>query len=98
IIRAQRRVQAGLAIDVPVLVMASARSVREKDDDVTLGDLVLNADDIARWSTRLGPHVTCVRIDGALHDVVLSAEPVRKKAFAELERWMTAYLPADPAG
>jgi len=53
---------------------------------------VLNADDIARWSTRLGPHVTCVRIDGGLHDLSLSAEPARTRFFAELDRWLTAYM------
>ncbi|MFL6052459.1 MAG: hypothetical protein ACJ72W_06000 [Actinoallomurus sp.] len=53
---------------------------------------MLNADDIARWSTRLGPHVTCVRVEGGLHDLVLSAEPVRAKVFDQLDRWLTAYV------
>jgi alpha-beta hydrolase superfamily lysophospholipase len=92
IIRAHRQAHAGLAIDVPVLVMASARSARSKKDDVTSADVVLNADDIARWSTRLGPHVTCVRIDGGLHDLALSAAPVRERFFVELDRWLTAYV------
>lgn len=92
IMRAQRRVRAGLAVDVPILVMASARSVHGGNGDFTAGDGVLNADDIARWSTRLGPHVTCVRIDGGLHDLVLSREPVRAKVFDELRRWLAAYV------
>jgi alpha-beta hydrolase superfamily lysophospholipase len=66
--------------------------VRGKNADYSTGDGVLNADDIARWSTRLGPHVTCVRVEGGLHDLVLSAEPVRAKVFDELERWLTAYV------
>lgn len=92
IMRAHRHAHTGLAVDVPVLVMASARSARGKNGDLTGTDTVLNADDIARWSTRIGPHVTCVRIDGGLHDLSLSAEPVRARFFAELDRWMTAYL------
>ncbi|MDN3357417.1 alpha/beta hydrolase [Actinomadura sp. DC4] len=92
ILRAQRRVHRGLNIDVPVLVMASVRSARKKNDDHTSADAVLNADDIARWSTRLGPHVTCVRVDGGLHDLALSAKPVRETFFTELERWLTAYM------
>jgi alpha-beta hydrolase superfamily lysophospholipase len=95
IIRAQRRAHAGLDVDVPVLVMASTRSARGRRGDITTADAVLNADDIARWSTRIGPHVTCVRIDGGLHDLSLSAEPVRQRFFAELDHWMTAYLPGD---
>jgi alpha-beta hydrolase superfamily lysophospholipase len=95
VMRAQREVQAGLAVDVPVLVMSSARSTRGSGSNgshPTSADAVLNADDIARWSTRIGPHVTCVRIDGGLHDLSLSAEPVRARFFAELDRWLTAYL------
>jgi hypothetical protein len=36
--------------------------------------------------------VTCVRVDGGLHDLALSAEPVRARFFTELDRWMTAYM------
>ena len=92
IMRAHRQAHTGLAIDVPVLVMASARTARGKNGDATSADVVLDVDDIARWSTRLGPHVTCVRVDGGLHDLALSAEPVRARFFAELDRWMTAYM------
>jgi alpha-beta hydrolase superfamily lysophospholipase len=92
VMRAHRQAHTGLAVDVPVLVMASARTARGKNGDVTSADVVLDVDAIARWSTRLGPHVTCVRVDGGLHDLALSAEPVRKKFFTELDRWMTAYM------
>jgi alpha-beta hydrolase superfamily lysophospholipase len=92
VMRAHRQAHTGLAVDVPVLVMASARTARGKNGDVTSADVVLDVDDIARWSTRLGPHVTCVRVDGGLHDLALSAEPVRTRFFTELDRWMTAYM------
>jgi alpha-beta hydrolase superfamily lysophospholipase len=92
--RGQLRVHAGLAIDVPVLVMCSTRSVKPKPgaDELTRADAVLDVRQIARWSVRLGPHVTLVRIEDGLHDLVLSAEPARKKTFAELDRWIRAYL------
>jgi len=92
VMRGHRQAHTGLAVDVPVLVMASARSTRGKNGDATGSDVVLNTDDIARWSTRIGPHVTCVRIDGGLHDLSLSPEPVRAKFFDELGRWLTAYV------
>jgi alpha-beta hydrolase superfamily lysophospholipase len=92
IMRAHRQVHDGLNVDVPVLVMASTRTARGKNADVTGSDVVLDADDIARWSTRIGPHVTCVRIDGGLHDLALSAKPARTRFFDELDRWMGAYL------
>ncbi len=36
--------------------------------------------------------VTYVRIDDGMHDLVLSAEPVRAQVYAELERWLDAYV------
>lgn len=93
--RGQLRLHAGLDIDVPVLVMCSARSVKPKPgaSELARADAVLDVEQIARWSVKLGRHVTLVRIDGGLHDLVLSAEPVRKKVFAELDRWIGAYIP-----
>ena len=93
--RAQHAVFAGLDIDVPVLVMSSTRSVRPKrwDDLLFRADGVLDADRIAELAWRVGRHVTVVRIDGGMHDLVLSAEPVRQRVFAELDRWTAAYLP-----
>ncbi|MEU6715166.1 alpha/beta hydrolase [Nonomuraea sp. NPDC046802] len=92
--RAQRRLHDGLAVDVPVLVLASSTGLRVRDfvPEARSADVVLDPGHIARWSTSLGPHVTCVRITDGLHDLVLSAEPVRKQVFAELDRWMNAYV------
>lgn len=92
--RGQRRLRAGLDIDVPVLVMISARSVKPGNDtDVGGADAILNVTDIADRSTRLGPHLTLIRVDGGLHDLVLSARPVREQVFTELTRWINTYLP-----
>lgn len=95
--RGQLRVHRGLDIDVPVLVMASTRSVRptRKVLDVTGADAVLDVAHMAKWAPRLGRHVTLVRIGGGLHDLTLSAEPARGEVFAELARWIAGYLPAD---
>ncbi len=92
---AHRRVQAGLAIDVPVLVQCSTASFhgREWDDSIRSTDAVLNVEHIVRWSPGLGPDVTLARIEGAIHDVVLSAEPVRKAALAGLDEWIDTKLP-----
>ncbi|GAA2122828.1 alpha/beta hydrolase [Actinomadura napierensis] len=93
--RGQLRAHKGLDIDVPVLVMASSRSVRpsRKVLDVTGADAVLDVAHMAKWAPRLGRHVTLVRIDGGLHDLTLSAEPARREVFAELTRWTAGYLP-----
>lgn len=92
--RAQRRLHAGLAVDVPVLVLASSNGLRVRDfvPEARSADIVLDPRQIARWATSVGSHVTCVRIRDGVHDLVLSAEPVRKQVFAELDRWMNTYL------
>jgi alpha-beta hydrolase superfamily lysophospholipase len=92
--RAQRRLHAGLAVDVPVLVLASDKGLRVHDfvPEARSADVVLDPGQIAHWATRVGPHVTCVRITDGLHDLVLSAEPVRKQVFTEIDRWMNAYV------
>jgi alpha-beta hydrolase superfamily lysophospholipase len=54
-------------------------------------DAVLDVNMIALRSFGLGQSVTLERIDGALHDVFLSAPGVRKDAYARLARWIRAY-------
>lgn len=90
--RGHRRVRRGLAIDAPVLVLRSDRSVRPRrwSDDLAHVDSVLSVDDIARLSPRLGRDVRIVALRGALHDVMLSAPAVRAEAFAALWSWWEA--------
>ncbi|UGQ10731.1 alpha/beta hydrolase [Yinghuangia sp. ASG 101] len=92
--RGHRAVARGLAIDVPVLVMASAASVdgRVWSEALHHADAVLDANRIALLAPRLGRHVTIVRIEGGMHDLVLSGAPVRDRVFGELRRWIGAYL------
>jgi alpha-beta hydrolase superfamily lysophospholipase len=91
--RAIARAHAGLDLDCPILVLCSARTIRTRQwtDELYRGDAVLDADALARWSTRLGLHVTCIRIEDGMHDLLLSRAPVRARVLDEIERWMTAY-------
>jgi alpha-beta hydrolase superfamily lysophospholipase len=91
----QRRVHAGLDIRVPVLSAASTTSYRgtKWNESARSADSVLNVEHIARWSAGLGRLVTIARFEGGLHDLMLSAEPVRKRVLDEHERWLGAYLP-----
>jgi alpha-beta hydrolase superfamily lysophospholipase len=92
---AQARLHAGLNIPVPVLVACSTRSYKSAlwSDEARSADSVLDVEHIARWAPSLGRHVTIVRVEGGLHDLMLSAPPVREQVFAELDRWLAAYLP-----
>ncbi|GAA2910619.1 alpha/beta hydrolase [Streptosporangium fragile] len=98
--RAQLRLHEGLRVDVPVLVLCAAEGLRLRDfaPEALGADVVLDPRQIARWSTSVGPHVTCVRVPGGVHDLVLSPEPVRKRVFAEMDRWIDAYLRGGPPG
>jgi len=90
IVAGHARVAAGLQIDCPVLVILSERSSTplQWSDEMTKTDSVLVVDDIARTATKLGPNVDIRRIDGAIHDVFLSAPTPRQAAFRALEDWL----------
>jgi alpha-beta hydrolase superfamily lysophospholipase len=92
--RAQLRIHAGVELGCPVLMLTSDRSVRPKEwtEDLRGADAVLDVERITKWATRLGRHVTAIRLPGALHDVTLSAGAVRARAFDEMDRWIAAYV------
>lgn len=94
VLRGHERVAVGLDLDVPVLVLASTRSDfgRRWREDLRRVDTVLDVEQIAARSVRLGSIVTLIRFEDALHDVTLSSKPVRRRVFAEVRRWVAAYL------
>lgn len=94
----QRRLQAGLSIDVPVLAGCSTRSYRglRWHELARRADAVLDVADMVRWAPQLGRHVTLVRFDGGMHDLTLSAPAVRAAVFSELSRWAAAYAAGAP--
>jgi alpha-beta hydrolase superfamily lysophospholipase len=92
--RGHARAHRGLAVPAPVLVLTSALSGRPREYDETCSrtDIVLDVELIRKWAHKLADNVTLVRVAGALHDVTLSREPVRRRAFDEITRWSAAYL------
>lgn len=98
-IRAGHRiVRRGLAIPVPVLVLHSTRSLLHQvtwSEAAMTADTVLDVDQIARRAKRLGPDVRVVAVEGALHDVFLSAPDVRTKAISEMISWLNEHVSAD---
>jgi len=95
--RGHARLQAGLAVPAPVLVLSSDRSGRPQamDEEVFSTDIVLDVRQIRRWSTSVGAHVTYAAVPGAVHDVVLSRSEPRARAYDEIARWLTAYVDVD---
>lgn len=85
-----RQVEGGLSLQCPVLVMHSHKSGggREWNDSFHSCDIVLDVEHMRRYSSTLGRRVTCQVIPDAIHDVMLSREPVRKRALSFMLKWL----------
>ena len=98
VFRAQAVVAGGLGLDIPVLVLLSDKSYLQPRWSAEAGraDVALDVDVVAHRALSLGNCVTVVRVPDALHDVFLSAKPVRRRAYAAVARWARGYLSAAP--
>ena len=92
--RGHARAHRGLDVPAPVLVLTSAASghPREYDETCSSTDIVLDVELIRKWAHKLADHVTLVRVEGALHDITMSRQDVRDRAFGEITRWLDAYV------
>ena len=90
IFHGQARVGEGLGLTLPVLVMLSQRSQLHAawSPEMLRADVVIDVDAVAHKAVDLGSDVTIRRFDGALHDVVLSAKPVRRLVWDAIESWL----------
>lgn len=80
----------GLDIGVPSLILRSkvTHFSRKYSSEIDVADAVLDVRQIARWAGCLGDRTTVVPIEGARHDVFLSQETPRKRAFDEVDEWL----------
>jgi alpha-beta hydrolase superfamily lysophospholipase len=92
VVQGQERLQAGLRIACPVLVLHSARSIDPAltvwTDEFHSADAVLDVAHMRRFAPGLGRDVATVAIEGGMHDLTLSPPPVRARVFAELFGWL----------
>ncbi len=93
VIDGHAQVARGLSIAAPTLVLASARSLISLrwSEAMRRADTVLDVEPLVRRAVQLGPVVTVVRIADGLHDLSLSAPPVRARFYAEITRWLAGY-------
>ncbi len=93
IITGHATVARGLDVGVPVLLAASDRSIISPrwSDAMRRADVVIDVEAVVARAVHLGPVTTVVRIAGGMHDLTLSAPPVRAQFYAELERWLAGY-------
>lgn len=87
---AQEALRDGKArIGVPILLMFSAYGASDsRAAKYGGGDGVLDPADIRRYGCMLGPHVTCLKVYGGLHDLVLSAPAVRAALYGKIFAWL----------
>ncbi len=92
------RVARGLRIDIPILVLISGASANGMvwQESMRHSDAVLDVNTMAVRAMTLGRTVTLERVDGGLHDVFLSAGPVRADAYDRLARWIHGYITSGP--
>lgn len=90
--RGQRALRDGKArIAVPILLMYSARGVSGDSwtEEFNSADAVLDPADIRRYGLGLGPDVKAVRVEGGLHDLVLSRTGVREPLYRYIFSWLS---------
>ncbi|WP_309134580.1 alpha/beta hydrolase [Cellulomonas sp.] len=92
--RGHARVARGLAVDCPVLVLASdAAGPDDRWHDALLTtDSVLDPAQIAARAPLLGPDVTFVQVPGGAHDLALSPAPARERYLDEVLRFLEERL------
>ncbi|HEY5515627.1 MAG TPA: alpha/beta hydrolase [Pengzhenrongella sp.] len=93
IIEGHAEVARGLAIEVPILTLASTHSVISPrwSEGMRSADVVLDVEVIVRRAVQLGRTVTVIRIKDGLHDLCLSPPPVRARFYEEITRWSIGY-------
>lgn len=90
-----RQIHRGVDVGAPVLTLCSTSSlvVEAWTDAAASADTVLDVKQIAKWSHQLSPHVTVIRVQAALHDVLCSPKEVREGAFESIQRWLAYAVP-----
>ncbi len=89
ILAGQAKLDQGLSLDCPVLVLHSDKTYTGKEVKLAKhADVVLDVADIKEQSAKLKGQIKVVAIKDAVHDVFLSEPQVRKTLFAEIGNWL----------
>ncbi len=77
-------------IKIPVLLMYSAKSSNPKqwNEEASRTDVVLDVADIRRYGKDLGDDVTMAKVNGGIHDLLLSSPEVRAGVYAYIFEWL----------
>lgn len=88
--------EGNVTVEEPVCVLLSKRWIAPTkwSDELMHVDSVLNVNAVSHAALKLGSNITINWIEGALHDVFLSAATPRRQAYETVEAWVTGFLAA----
>lgn len=100
--RGHKRLQAGLNIDIPVLLMSSTKSIIPKGaawrQEYAQADLVLDVTDMWRYGDSIAKEVQYAKIPSGLHDLFLSSDDeARRRTYEVLFFWLNAQQHKEPS-
>lgn len=90
IMKAQDELKKNASIKQPILLMHSHDSYSPKHNDsrVKKSDIILDVAHMKKYGPGLGKNVTMMEIQGGLHDLFLSPQPVRGIAMDKMMSWL----------
>lgn len=98
--RGHKRVQKGLHLQMPVLLMSSDKSLHSHgvwSEECAQADLVLDVEDIQRYGKRISSRVEAHRIPHGLHDLFLSSDTAAyQEAYRTLFSFINSISPSHP--
>lgn len=93
--KAQKEIHRGITLNIPTLIMHSHQSKYPKKwgVDAQQSDVILDVKDMIHNAKKMKGDVQTLAIKNGLHDLVLSAPPVRKKVYEDLFSWLEQKMP-----
>ena len=93
--KAQKEIHRGISLNIPTLIMHSHQSKYPKKwgVDAQQSDVILDVKDMTDNAKKMKGDVQTLAIKNGLHDLVLSAPPVRKKVYEDLFSWLEQKMP-----
>jgi alpha-beta hydrolase superfamily lysophospholipase len=88
--KGHQQIKKGLNLNDSILVLSSGKSIygEEWTDEFRKGDAVLDVIEIQELGKKLGPLATTRKVENGLHDLALSATPVRVNYFSILTNYI----------
>ncbi|MBJ9984383.1 alpha/beta hydrolase [Acinetobacter sp. S40] len=92
---AQKEIHRGVKLTIPALIMHSnqTKNPRTWGKKATQSDVILGVKDIEKYARKIKGDVTTQTIQHGLHDLVLSAEPIRNQVYQQLFDWLKIKMP-----